>query len=67
MNKSIIKSIIKSNYFGVFYKQRGKWTREPYQGSLWSETQVKTFGKELLSEARNVIKKPVKLKRQYWQ
>jgi len=60
------KSIIKSNYFGVFYKQRGKWTTVPYQGQLWNNTQIKNFGNDLLADARKALKKPVKLKRQCW-
>jgi hypothetical protein len=59
--------IIKNTLYGVFYKQRGKWSSEPYQGALFSGTQVKTEGSEILKEARAYVRKPVKFKRQVWK
>lgn len=62
---------IKTKYYGIFYKNKGKWC--PYlkdEMELISKEMIKWESgtqKQYLKEVRRQIKKPIKLMRQVWE
>ena len=69
---------LKTNYYGVFYKQRGKWTKSPAHGAMYTKKDIiditglnhrrpfHVHSRMFLKTIRSHFRKPVKLLQQTW-
>lgn len=56
---------IKTEYYGLFVKSNGKWSKSPFWGDLWTKKDIVQL--ELINDLKKRVKKPVKVMRQVWE